>query len=159
RPYAGAPTLEMLPERAAIAGDVERRAAMVEHDRLIGKGAGEMKHVAKLRLEHPGVEGQPALAELGHPVAKGCVAIEAFGRVEGRAEHVRIGVPGGLMTHADEAGRRGLQGVEHFARRRTQPEVRMADDRRTGAVGAIKTACPLRGDAIDELDFADRLER
>src|SRR5690606_41230184 len=66
-------------------------------------------------------------------------------------------LPRALMTDADEAGRHGLQGVEHFARRRTQPEVRMADDRRTGAVGAIKTACPLRGDAIDELDFADRL--
>ena len=80
--------------------------------------------------------------------------------MEGRAEHVGIGVPRALVANAAEPARRGFgQRIEHRACGVAIGQVRMADDRRAGPRRAIKPARPPRRDAVDILDLADRLQR
>ena len=133
---------------------------MVEHDRLIGKGAGEIEDIAELRFEHPGIEAQPEPRIGGEARSERVGAIKAFRRVEGRAEHVGVRIPGGGMADALEAAiPGGDQRLDHRSDRIAQCEVRMSHDPCAGAILAVESARTLRRHPIRVFDFADRLHR
>jgi hypothetical protein len=92
--------------------------------------------------------------------AKGIGAIKPLGRVEGRPEHFRVGIPGARVPDAFEASvSGGNQRLDHRRDRIAQREVRMAHDPGTGTILAIKPASTLRRDAVHILDLADGLHR
>ena len=131
---------------------------MIEDDRLIGEGAGEREHIAQLRFEQPGIESQPELAQMLEAFAEPGVEIEPGLRVERRTEHVCIGIPGCGMANALEPRAGGHQRLEHRPRRITAAEVSVPDDRFAEPRRAIEPAGTLRGDAVDEFDFAHALQ-
>ena len=133
---------------------------MVETDRLIGEGARQIDYVRKLRFQHPSIEGQPALSQFGESLAKSCIAVQPLGMVKRRAEHLRIGIPCACMANTLEAaGRSGRQRFQHCASTAAQHQVCMAHNTSARPAGAIKSACRLRGNAVDEFDLAHRLQR
>ena len=131
---------------------------MVEADGLVGKGAGEIDDIAQLRLENPCIEGQAHLAEMREPFPKTGAAIEAFRRVEGRAEDFGIGIPGALVADALEPAIAGCdQSLQDRCGPVAQHHVGMADNACTGAVISVETARRLRRDAVHILDLAHDL--
>ena len=133
---------------------------MVEHDRLIRKGTGEREDIAKLGFQHPGIEGQAELRKGRETGAKGIGAVKPLGRVEGRPEHVRVGIPGARMPDAFEASVSGSnQRLNHGRDRIAQRQIGMAHDPCTGPILAVKAARALCRDAVHILDLADGLHR
>ncbi len=133
---------------------------MVEHDALVRKGAGKVQHIAQLRFQHPGIESQPALAQMRKTAAEGIVTIQPFRCVERRAEHGGVGIPCALMADAAEPSvARRHQRIQHWRNSIAQRQVRMTDNRRTRPGRAIQPARALRRDPVDIFDLANRLHR
>ena len=111
---------------------------MVEDDRGVGKGIGQLGDLADLRMVEPGVEGEVALGELLEALAPGLVARQLGRRIGARVADAGIGVPAGLVADALEAAVAGGDlGVEHRARLRAQAQVDVADDAGAGAQVAV----------------------
>src|SRR5208282_826729 len=70
---AVAPLGKPLLALAGIRSDRQWRAAMIEHDRRLREGAGQIDNVAELRLEHPGVKGETQRGEGCKPFAKALI--------------------------------------------------------------------------------------
>ena len=87
-----APRIEAFGQLSAIAGNVERRTAMVENDLLIGKRFCQLPHIAELRLEQPGIESQSVFGISGKAGAKGIRTIKTFRRVKRRSEYLCTGL-------------------------------------------------------------------
>ena len=133
---------------------------MVETDRLVRERLCQRNDVGQLRLEHPSIEGEPHLPEMGEAFTESRVEIESFRCMEGRTQHLGIGIPGALVTNALEPSRCGsLERFQHFGSPIAQLKIGVADDRCAGAQVAIKAAGSLCRDAIDEFDLADGLFR
>ena len=155
-----APRVEPLVQLAVIARDIDRGATVVEHDVRLGKGAGERDKVVKLRLEQLGIEAQAKRGEMGEALAEVVAEVAALGVMEHRAEHRRVGIPrGGMADPLEPAIARCDQCFENWACTVAEHQVGVADDGSAGAQFAVEPARRLRGDAVDEFDLTDRLER
>ena len=154
------PAVEILVQLAAIARDIERRSAMVEHDLLVGKGLRQCQYVTELRLEQPGIEGETVTGICCETSAECIGTIEALRCMEGRSEYLGIGVPGcGMPNTAKAAVTRCHKRLDHRLDRIACGQVGVTDDRSTRPVVAIEPARSLRRDAIDEFDLTHRLHR
>jgi hypothetical protein len=60
---------DLLP-MAGVGADAEHTADVVEDDRRVGKGAGEVDRVGQLRMVLPGFEAEPERRQLGEALAE-----------------------------------------------------------------------------------------
>src|SRR6185436_708182 len=88
---------------AGVAGIAERPADMVEDDRCIGEGVGQLGDLTELRMVEPGVESEVAPGELLEALAPGLVAGQLGRRIGARVADAGVGVPAGLIPDALEA--------------------------------------------------------
>src|SRR4051794_38897452 len=88
---------------AGVAGIAQRATNVVEDDRGVGEGVGQLGDLSDLRMVEPGVEGQVALGELLEAFAPGLVAGQLGRRVGARIADAGIGIPAGLVADALEA--------------------------------------------------------
>ncbi len=132
------------PSRHALGVAVDRAAAVVEDERLVGEVAGKAGGVAELVGEDHEVEAEPVPPETGEAGAPGRVVHEvaargeAAGRVRGPAEDI---------ADADDARERRLgveQGVAIGRRERHVGDIAAGD-----AAGLVEALQPLRlADAV-----------
>src|SRR4029077_16770132 len=136
----------------------EHAADMVEGDRGVGEGAGEVDRVRQLRMVLPGFEAEPERSELGKALAEFGVAHQ-MRRYDARSELLDrvIAVPGHAVTDAAETPAADPDlGLQHLAHAGAECEVGMRDDLHGNRGRAITARGAHRGDAVDELALADR---
>ena len=151
-----APAGEVLVVLAGVRAHAERTAEVVEDDRGVGEGAGEVGELGDLRVVEPGLEAEVALAKLGEALAVGLVQVDVRDLDDARVGHVGRGVPAGVVADAAEAVARRHVSVQHLADGCTQQQISVADDARAGPQLAVESAGALGGDAGDVLGLADR---
>ena len=106
----------------------------------------------------PRVERVPEPRQHREALAEFRVAEHAGHRRIARIAHLRIVVPRGDVADAAEAPAAGAhQRLEHRLDAAAEHQVGMSDDAGAGADLAVDAARRHRGDAVDELDLADRL--
>src|SRR5215472_8589314 len=64
-----APFGENLVALAGIRAEADRATDMVEHDRRLGEGAGQVDQLAKLGVVHPGVKAETERRKSGEALA------------------------------------------------------------------------------------------
>ncbi len=133
---------------------------MIEHDSGVRKGAGEIGEFADLRVKQPGVEAEAERSKAGKALAESTVEQQSLGPRRIHAGDVRIGIPGRRVPYAAEAAVAGDDlGFEHGFGAVAKQQVDVADDAGADRGLAVAAACGHRGDAVGELDLADRTER
>src|SRR6516162_914001 len=143
------PAGEDLRPPAGIGADPEHAANMVEDDRGVGKGAGEVDRVRQLRMVLPGFEAQAQRGELGEALAELWVAHQMRRDWAGREFLDRVtGVPRHAMADTAKAPAADPDlGLQYLARPRAQGQIGMADDRFGDAARPVTARGAHRGDA------------
>ena len=151
-----------LPDRenlvALVAVDRDRPAAVIEHDLRVGNRVRERDQLVELRMIHPRIERVAEPCERLHALAEFRVRHHARHRRIAGIAHTRIGVPRRDVADAAEAPAAGaIERGEHRLDAAAEHHVGIADDAGAGADLSVDAARRHRGDAVDELDLADRL--
>jgi hypothetical protein len=129
--HAVAPQREGLGRAGAVIADAEQPADMVEDDRRVGKGGGEVGELADLRMEDPGVERQAERCEPRESSAEAGVGEQARRRPARPIVEQRIVVPIGRLADAAEAALAGVDmRLQDRRHRVAQLQVGVADDAR-----------------------------
>src|SRR5204863_2388513 len=124
-----APLLECLVAFARVRPDRNRATDMIEHNRRLREGARQVDQIAKLRLEHPSIEGQAERGERRKPFAERLIQQQALRHAA--AERLEDGVvaPSRAVANAPHpAVRHGDMPLEHTlsaraCRRSTYPTI------------------------------------
>jgi hypothetical protein len=155
--YPALPISEDIVPLAGIPAEAQRTAGVIEHDRLLGKGACKRDEVWELRVIKPRVEAQAEFPERGEAFAElGVVAVEVPCRI-GVAVMDRglLVLPAGGMADALEAwAGSGHVRAQDFLGTRTDGQVDQADDACRDPCRAIVAARRHGSDAVDELRLA-----
>src|SRR3954469_23634963 len=153
-----APFREDLLTPARIRADADRAADVIEHDRGLRHGARNLDELTKLRVIHPRIESEPERGQAAQTVAKGGTREHVRWRNDRRSARFGQCVPCRDIAYAAKsaAAHRDL-GFEHVAHSGAQTEICIADDAGRHTRRAELSARAHRGDAVDELDFTDRL--
>lgn len=131
---------------------------MIEDDRGVGEGAGEIDRVRQLRMILPGFEAETERGQLGKPLAELGFAHQM------RQHHARrefldrlVLVPRHAVADAAEAPAAGPDlGFQNLAHLGAEGQVGMADDPLGDPARAVPAGRAHRRNAVDELDLADR---
>jgi hypothetical protein len=126
---------------------------MVQDDRNVGEGSGQVSQLRKLRVVHNGIEAEAELPQAGEPLPPFWVQQQPR-RHRPSGGDLRAGVPCYGTADTPETVVAGCRvGLEHRRHSGTQVEIGVADDpgassdRASGALGC---------DALDELGLSHR---
>ena len=139
-----------------IGADAKHAADMVQDDRRVGKGAGEIDRVGQLRMVLPRFEAEAQRRQLRKAFAEFRVADQMRRHGPRRVFlHGVVLVP--RHTVADAAKPPAADpdlGLQHLAHPRTQRQIGMTDNRFGDPARPVAARCAHRRDAVDKLDLA-----
>src|SRR5271166_682430 len=102
---------------------------MVEHDRGLREGAGQIDDIAELGVKQPGIEAESQRGEAGETLAEIAVAIKVLGCSRAIDREARVGMPGGPVADALEAAAGDCDVLlEDALGSAADPEIDIADD-------------------------------
>ena len=131
-------------------------AEVIEDDRRVGEGLGQVGELRQLRVVQPGVEAEAARRQLGESPAEARVGVQAGRGIRVRVADLIAGVPAGGVADAAEPRAGGQVPIQNGADSLAEAKVGEAHDPR-GDPGRSEAAAGTHGgDAVDELGLADR---
>ena len=139
-----------------IRSDPQHAADVVENDRGLGEGAGQIGQLTELGMEQPCIEREVEGRKSRKSLAEASIGHQTWRTRAQRVHQTPVRIPDDNVANAAEAAAAGPNvSFEHLLDFGAEPKIRVADDSRTDARRTVSPACRRRGNAIDEFGFAD----
>ena len=139
-----------------IGSDPNRPAYMVEDDRGLRKGAGEIGKLGELGMVEPSLEGKPKRCQTGKAGAPGGIEHLSLQRIGASPGQHLVLIPGDGVPDAAKAAISGRDlGLQHARDPVTQSQIGMTDDGAAQPGRTVLAAGAHRRRPIDELGFTD----
>ena len=153
------PVVENLRALVGIWTDSQRPPEVVEDDGLVRERPCQVGQFGNLGVVQPAIEGHAALAEFRETGPEAGVGQHAGHGRGVRIAHVFARVPTSGMANSAKPRTGCGVGVENFADRSPEVQIRVTDDRCARPGIAVDTARTHGRDAVDELGLANRFQR
>jgi len=132
---------------------------MVENNRCLRKGAGEVDQLAELGVVHPGVKAQAKRSEPGKAFAHPRVHQQTRGPDDRRAPGRLLGMRGGDKADAAETAAAGPDHrLKHLFDRGAEGQIGVSDDAGADPRPVIGSGGSHCRNTVGEFDLADRTQ-